>query len=440
MDLQQIFEPLWNSSGGEENHLVFEVGDDGIVRLHTSILSTNHHSRIRLPLCLHADMSTFYQKTGMGPFFQRIQWCSEQNRTVEYVSESAWGRDDCYSQIRMVPYQCVETRYVRVSIKMLENRAYLEQIEQRIQPFEYEMISNFEDPLCLFDTDENGELICVVANEPFGRIFGHTSRRMYMTPTKKLFAGPTSLRLVQNAQQCIQQCKPFFYEVRFDQNQQERYWHVRFTPFFGKTQICALCIVHEITQKVMLCKQISELEQEYDCFFHMTTGGVAVMQRGRDGQYHVQKCNELFETFLEQYRQTYDQEQDFVQWMESISQNESWTLALTCEEGKVAYYKLCAEPHIVDGQIAKVFVTVVPTTQMMKLEQQMRAKLTPREAEVLALVVEGNTNRYIAHKLMVTEGTIKRIVSNGYRKLGIASRAELVRCFLSGQHTQIAEI
>ena len=59
---------------------------------------------------------------------------------------------------------------------------------------------------------------------------------------------------------------------------------------------------------------------------------------------------------------------------------------------------------------------------------------------MLALVVEGNTNRYIAHKLAVKEGTIKRIVSNGYRKLGIASRAELVRYVLCDQQAQLATL
>ena len=65
MGLKQIFEPLWNTGGGEENHLVFEMCVDGVLRLHTSILSTGHDDRIRLPLCLHADMSAFYRKAGM---------------------------------------------------------------------------------------------------------------------------------------------------------------------------------------------------------------------------------------------------------------------------------------------------------------------------------------------------------------------------------------
>ena len=91
-------------------------------------------------------------------------------------------------------------------------------------------------------------------------------------------------------------------------------------------------------------------------------------------------------------------------------------------------------------QAVRIFLSATPTTRAIDHAPQACAKLTAREAEVLALVVEGNTNRYIAHKLAVKEGTIKRIVSNGYRKLGIASRAELVRYVLSDQQAQLATL
>ena len=438
MGLKQIFEPLWNTSGGEENHLVFEMCVDGVLRLHTSILSTGHDDRIRLPLCLHADMSAFYRKAGMEPFLQRIQWCSEQDRTVEYVSESAWGRKACYAQIRMVPYRCMDTRYVRVSIKMLKNRTCLDEIEQRVHPFEYDMIGSFEDPLCVFDVDENDELICVVANEPFGRIFGQTSRRMHMMPTDKLFDEPTALHLAQYARLCLRQCKPIFYQMRFDYQGRERYWRVRFTPFFGKTRISALCVVREITQRVLQCKRIEELEQAYERFLHMTTDGFAILQPQQDGGFHIQKCNERFGTFFQRYQRTGDRD-GLEQWLNSLTQNATRTVT-TQERGKKAYYKLCAQPQIVEGQIVRIFLSATPTTRAIDHAPQACAKLTAREAEVLALVVEGNTNRYIAHKLAVKEGTIKRIVSNGYRKLGIASRAELVRYVLCDQQAQLATL
>jgi len=52
--------------------------------------------------------------------------------------------------------------------------------------------------------------------------------------------------------------------------------------------------------------------------------------------------------------------------------------------------------------------------------------LTPREHEVLALLVEGLNNRQIAEKLTVSPSTIKSHVSNILTKFGVASRTEAV--------------
>lgn len=50
-------------------------------------------------------------------------------------------------------------------------------------------------------------------------------------------------------------------------------------------------------------------------------------------------------------------------------------------------------------------------------------RLTPRELEVLALVASGMTNRGIAEKLVLSERTVHRHVSNIFTKLGVASRS-----------------
>jgi DNA-binding CsgD family transcriptional regulator len=50
--------------------------------------------------------------------------------------------------------------------------------------------------------------------------------------------------------------------------------------------------------------------------------------------------------------------------------------------------------------------------------------LTPRELEVLTLVVAGSTNRQIATKLFLSERTVHRHLSNIFDKLGVGSRTE----------------
>jgi NarL family two-component system response regulator LiaR len=48
--------------------------------------------------------------------------------------------------------------------------------------------------------------------------------------------------------------------------------------------------------------------------------------------------------------------------------------------------------------------------------------LTPREREVLRLVVEGYANKQIARRLLITEKTVKTHVSSILQKLGVADR------------------
>ncbi len=51
--------------------------------------------------------------------------------------------------------------------------------------------------------------------------------------------------------------------------------------------------------------------------------------------------------------------------------------------------------------------------------------LTPREREVLALVVEGHSNRVIAEMLVLSERTVARHIANMYEKTGAHGRAEI---------------
>ncbi|NPD30867.1 helix-turn-helix transcriptional regulator [Eggerthellaceae bacterium zg-1084] len=55
-----------------------------------------------------------------------------------------------------------------------------------------------------------------------------------------------------------------------------------------------------------------------------------------------------------------------------------------------------------------------------------RAGLTPREAEVLALLARGRSVPYIAESLFITAGTVKTHVRHIYEKAGVATRQQLI--------------
>ena len=62
-------------------------------------------------------------------------------------------------------------------------------------------------------------------------------------------------------------------------------------------------------------------------------------------------------------------------------------------------------------------------------------KITPREKEVLALVVQGYSNEEIGRKLNISKHTAKAHISEILRKMELQTRAEL--CFLAGKEDLI---
>jgi DNA-binding NarL/FixJ family response regulator len=60
-------------------------------------------------------------------------------------------------------------------------------------------------------------------------------------------------------------------------------------------------------------------------------------------------------------------------------------------------------------------------------KEQPRAPLSPRERDVLGLLVTGATNREIAAQLHLSPHTVKEHTSSVYRKLEVRNRAEAVQ-------------
>ncbi|WP_414475526.1 response regulator [Microvirga sp. M2] len=70
-------------------------------------------------------------------------------------------------------------------------------------------------------------------------------------------------------------------------------------------------------------------------------------------------------------------------------------------------------------------------TQRRRKVERLNRILTPRELEVIMLVAEGLSNKEIARRTNVTEGTIKLHLHNIYGKLGVANRTALTRIALT---------
>ncbi len=64
--------------------------------------------------------------------------------------------------------------------------------------------------------------------------------------------------------------------------------------------------------------------------------------------------------------------------------------------------------------------------RVMPVPQQWRKTITPREAEVVALVLQGVDNKYIAEALHLSVDTVKTHLKKAFVKLAVPSRAKLI--------------
>jgi len=69
---------------------------------------------------------------------------------------------------------------------------------------------------------------------------------------------------------------------------------------------------------------------------------------------------------------------------------------------------------------------IPPEVAARLVERITGSQLTPRELEVLELIVAGHSNKEIGEHLAITEGTVKAHVNNILGKLGVGDRTQAV--------------
>jgi DNA-binding NarL/FixJ family response regulator len=79
--------------------------------------------------------------------------------------------------------------------------------------------------------------------------------------------------------------------------------------------------------------------------------------------------------------------------------------------------------------------TEMPITDMVG--SRVRDRLTPREMQIVALIVQGCKNKEIARRLSVTEQVVKNYLRSVYDKTGVSDRLELA--LFTIHHRTLAE-
>lgn len=107
--------------------------------------------------------------------------------------------------------------------------------------------------------------------------------------------------------------------------------------------------------------------------------------------------------------------------------NQKEKVTLINLENKRQEFEIRIIPAIYNDKVESIILYVEPLSAVLYEQKLELIKLlTNREKEVLLLASCGVTNRSIAFQLGIREGTVKRLIYNGFQKLNICSRLELI--------------
>lgn len=83
-------------------------------------------------------------------------------------------------------------------------------------------------------------------------------------------------------------------------------------------------------------------------------------------------------------------------------------------------------PSDVHGRDLLAAIAVVAGGGKLPRTAESRGPLTVREAEILALIVQGLSNDAICRKLTISSNTLKSHIRQAYRRIGVTTRAQAV--------------
>ncbi|WP_063001641.1 LuxR C-terminal-related transcriptional regulator [Nocardia mikamii] len=83
-----------------------------------------------------------------------------------------------------------------------------------------------------------------------------------------------------------------------------------------------------------------------------------------------------------------------------------------------------------DADLGLEGASIRPGSPAQSIRAAVHESLTPREAEVLGLIVDGASNNEIAEQLVITVETVKSHVKQVLRKLGAVNRSEAISLYL----------
>jgi len=237
--------------------------------------------------------------------------------------------------------------------------------------------------------------------------------------------------------ECLNLKKCLKYTSTYISNGKEIYWNINLNPLFIDEKIILFVFFKDITKTILEHRKKDDLLSEYECLFEISRNPTCLLVFDENNTITLERKNKAFKNLKNLYKlhKPDFNYQDLFSKLIKQKEQLKGDFCIDLENGDRLHYDFTIIPIIKENKVIKAFVICMNTTEKLKLSKKTNVNLTKRENEVLELVVDGNTNKFIAFKLKITEGTVKKLLSNSYKKLGIHSRSELLKFYLTNNST-----
>lgn len=371
-------------------------------------------------------------------------YCSLLNEDVDCIEYSSEDSNS-YSlplSYTLYSFQIDDRHYIACSISSSEAEIY--EFQPSRKPVG--LLSLFQDNYNLLTSltySEQEKKVLINLNSALCDYLNISKCEIKNACIKESFPEEVSRFLLSGFIQCIKTGYPINRQLLYHctENDNENFFtpedgifflNITFVPNLNKSSLSCSCYARDVSKKTHHITNGEELLLEYDTLFNSSTNAIAICTVADNYELKMEKYNKRMEVFLNRFPDLLvnliESNDNFISIINERTPFE--TLMTLNVRGDPYHIQVSIVPVVKHFKVIKLIITLLTVTSAKQKDNKPLYNLTRREQEIVSLVSQGRKNEYIANKLNISTGTVKKTLSNVYKKLSINSRVELVKYYL----------
>lgn len=156
--------------------------------------------------------------------------------------------------------------------------------------------------------------------------------------------------------------------------------------------------------------------------------GCGVISCNQNGEFYLSDMNNFLAGMIENNIITMSALQETNQFQFSVHKKDSsyGYINIPISGGKIRRYFMGTIPVIRENGIKNILIFIMYAGLHNMADNLLMDRLTPKECDVMRLCISGLSTYEIAEKFYIAEGTVKKELHSGYKKIGVCSKTEAI--------------